>query len=344
MSLYRRGETWWVCFTAPDGQRIRRSARTTEKRQAQEYHDRLKVEFWRTRTLGEKPRRTWREAVVRWIKEKGHKADGDKDTRKFAYLDQFLGDRCLDEITRDVVDQIGETKRRESSPATANRYLALVRAVLRTARDDWEWVEVIPRVRLYPERRRRVRWLTPGQAERLMVELPTHLADMAEFTLATGLRQSNVSYLRWNQVDLSREIAWVHADESKSRRAIAVPLNHNAMEVLGRRRGIHPQYVFTYQGKPVARTSTRAWKAALERAGIEDFRWHDLRHTWASWHVQHGTSLQELMELGGWSSMEMVLRYAHLAGDHLKAAARRIEGTNLSQPVEQDRLRLIVNR
>ena len=63
----------------------------------------------------------------------------------------------------------------------------------------------------------------------------------------------------------------------------------------------------------------------MRRAGIEAFRFHDLRHTWASWHVQSGTSLQELMELGGWKSYEMVLRYAHLAPEHLSAAAQRIE-------------------
>lgn len=71
-----------------------------------------------------------------------------------------------------------------------------------------------------------------------------------------------------------------------------------------------------------------AWKNALARAGIENFRWRDLRHTWASWHAQSGTSLQELMELGGWSSFEMVLGYAHLAADHLKEAVCRIENTN----------------
>ena len=68
-----------------------------------------------------------------------------------------------------------------------------------------------------------------------------------------------------------------------------------------------------------------AWKRALRRAGIENFRFHDLRHTWASWHVMNGTSLQELMELGGWKSYEMVLRYAHLAPEHLAGAASRIE-------------------
>ena len=67
------------------------------------------------------------------------------------------------------------------------------------------------------------------------------------------------------------------------------------------------------------------FKRALKRVGITDFRFHDLRHTWASWHVTNGTSLQELMELGGWKSYEMVLRYAHLAPDHLSHAAARIE-------------------
>ena len=68
-----------------------------------------------------------------------------------------------------------------------------------------------------------------------------------------------------------------------------------------------------------------AWERSLRRAGIEEFRFHDLRHTWASWHVMSGTSLQELMELGGWKSYEMVLRYAHLAPEHLSAAAQRIQ-------------------
>ncbi|MEJ1338340.1 MAG: site-specific integrase, partial [Candidatus Sedimenticola sp. (ex Thyasira tokunagai)] len=186
------------------------------------------------------------------------------------------------------------------------------------------------RVRLFKEPKKRVRWITQQEAARLLEELPSHLADMAAFALATGLRQSNVSYLRWDQVDMERGMAWIHADQSKSKKAIAVPLNQSALTVLRRRKSIDTDYVFTYKGKPVARTTTKAWQKALKRAEITDFRWHDLRHTWASWHVQRGTSMQELMELGGWSSMEMVLRYAHLAGEHLKEAANRIDGTILT--------------
>ena len=75
MSLYKRGDTWWLCFTAPNGERIRRSTGTTDKHEAQEYHDHLKVELWRVHRLGEKPRRTWQEAVVQWLREKDHKAN-----------------------------------------------------------------------------------------------------------------------------------------------------------------------------------------------------------------------------------------------------------------------------
>lgn len=104
--------------------------------------------------------------------------------------------------------------------------------------------------------------------------------------------------------------------------------------------GRHQMHVFSYRGKPITQVSTKAWYAALARAGIENFRWHDLRHTWASRHVQNGTPLFALQEMGGWESPEMVRRYAHLAADHLAPYAERlvtvtdssaeIQGTNLS--------------
>lgn len=344
MALYKRRNTWWICVTKPSGERIRRSTGTSDETQAREYHDRLKAELWRVHWLGEKPRRTWQEATVRWAREKDHKADMEKDIAKFRWLDRYLGSRYLDEISRDLIGEIAERKKAESSRTTANRYLALIRAVLRMARDDWDWIEKVPTIRLYPEPRKRVRWITREEAQRLLAELPPHLAEMARFTLATGLRQRNVSYLEWGQVDVSRAVAWIHADQSKSRKSIAVPLNADAMAVLLARQGHHIRYVFTYEGKPVARTSTKAWQKALARAGIENFRWHDLRHTWASWHVQSGTRLQELQELGGWSSFDMVLRYAHLAADHLRSAAQRIEDTNLPHGRGSGGLRLVVSR
>ncbi len=306
MSLYKRGETWHINVRAPDGRRIRRSAGTKDKKCAQEYHDHLKVELWRVHNLGEKPRRTWQEAVVQWLQEKEHKKDIRQDQIKLKWLHPYFGHLYLDEITRALISEIAQIKKAQSSPATANRHLALIRSVFRIARDEWEWLDHIPVVRLFPEPRRRVRWLRPVEAARLVAELPSHLADLAVLTLATGLRRCNATYLAWEQVDMQRGMAWIHGDESKSGKSFTVPLNEDAMRVLRSRRGEHPVYVTTYQGHPVAQTSTRAWYKALARAGIENFRWHDLRHTWASWHAQNGTSLQELQELGGWSCTEMV--------------------------------------
>ena len=79
----------------------------------------------------------------------------------------------------------------------------------------------------------------------------------------------------------------------------------------------NPDTVFTYKGRPVTKANNHAWRKALVRAGIKNFRWHDLRQTWASWHVQQGTPLHVLQELGGWSDYEMVRRYAHLSVAHL---------------------------
>jgi integrase len=339
MGVFKRGDVWWIDFTTPNGRRVRESSGTQDRQQAQELHDRLKVRCWEEQRLGVKPDRSWKEAAVRWLKETSHKRSHDKDVAKLRWLDRHLGSRMLSEVTRDLIDRIGEMKAKESSQPNANRYLALIRSILRRARDDWEWVQHIPKVRLYRESKRRIRWITRDEAVKLLAELPPHLAEMARFSLSTGLRQRNVSYLRWDQVDMARKVAWIHADEAKSGRAIAVPLNEDALEVLRSRQGRHGQYVFTYQGKPVERCTTKAWDRACERAGIKEFRWHDLRHTWASWHVQSGTSLQELMELGSWSTFEMVMRYAHLAADHLRAAACRLDGTITSQSAKIHHLR-----
>jgi integrase len=145
--------------------------------------------------------------------------------------------------------------------------------------------------------------------------------------LETGLRKSNVTGLQWSQVDLRRRCAWIHPDQAKGRKAIAVPLSAAAVLVLREQMEKHPVYVFSYRANPIKQLNTKAWRKALERAGIEDFRWHDLRHTWASWHVQAGTPLHVLQELGGWESVEMVRRYAHLSSDHLVEYVDRMSGS-----------------
>jgi integrase len=325
MSLFKRGNIWWTRFTTANGERIRESTGTDDRKQAQEYHDRLKAKYWEVQKLGEKPERSWQDAVMRWLDETSHKASQHDDIHHLRWLDPYLGALSLNNITRDRIDQMITQRKSEGvSNATVNRMLAVIRAILRRASLDWEWIDKIPRIKLLPEPKRRIRWITREEAAALIEDLPEHLADMVRFSLATGLRQANVTHLEWSQVDLERRIAWIHADQAKARKAISVPLNAEAVLVLRRQLGKHQTRVFTYQGKPVIDVNTKAWRLALKRVGIVDFRWHDLRHTWASWHVQNGTPLHVLQELGAWESVEMVRRYAHLGQNHLASYAESL--------------------
>ena len=340
MSLYKRNDSphWWVKISH-SGRKIQHSTGTEDKTQAQEYHDKLKTSLWEQQRLGVKPRRSWKEAIVRWLAETSEKVTHHQDIGKLRWLDRFLGGLMLDEITLDVIDRIKSERLKKVSKPTVNRYLALVRAVLLRTRDEWEWIDRVPKVKLFKEGPGRERSITVEQARALLRELPAHQHDVVLFALVTGLRQSNVLGLEWSHVNLDTGHAWVGAAQSKNRRPIAVPLNTSALEVLRRQLGKHPERVFTYRGKPIAWGNTRAWREALKRAGIENFRWHDLRHTWASWHRQSGTPTHELQRLGGWRSSVMVERYAHLAPDHLAQAANRLDrllgGYDLATPLEQ---------
>jgi integrase len=266
MSLYKRNDSprWWVKISH-GGRTIQRSTGTEDKAQAQEYHDKLKVSLWEQQRLGVKPRRAWKEAVVRWLAETSEKATHDGDIKKLRWLDAFLGKLMLDEITLDVIDRVKSERLKTVSKSTVNRYLAVVRSILLRARDEWEWIDKAPKVKLFREPPGRERSITVGQAEALLRELPAHQRDVVLFTLATGLRQSNVLRLEWSHVNLESGHAWVDADQSKNRRPIAVPLNLKALEVLRRQIGKHPARVFTYAGRPLDRANTHAWQRALKR-------------------------------------------------------------------------------
>jgi len=325
MSLYKRKDSpvWWVDLTHK-GQRLQRSTGTSDRNKAQEYHDKLKASLWEQERLGVKPRYLWQDAVVRYLRETTYKASHDSDIGRLRWVDSLLRDKALADINRDMLEKvIAEKLNTGVMPASVNRVVQLIRAILRKAANEWEWLDRLPSFRFLKEPSRRVRFLTHDQAERLIATLPAHLAAMARFSLETGLRQANVSGLQWSQVDLARRCAWIHPDQAKARKAIAVPLTAGALVVIREQIGKHATHVFSYRGKPLTQVNTKAWRAALRRVGIADFRWHDLRHTWASWHVQLGTPLHVLQELGGWESADMVRRYAHLSSEHLAQYVER---------------------
>lgn len=173
MSLFKRKDSsfWWVKI-ALDGRKLQRSSGTDDKIKAQEFHDRLKAQMWEQNRIGVKAQRSWKEAVVRWLSETSEKATHKEDKRKLIWLDVFLGDKMLGEITLDVIDSIRAAKLKEAAKSTTNRYLALVRAILLRAKDEWEWIDKTPKIRLFKETASRERSLTREQAGKLLDELP----------------------------------------------------------------------------------------------------------------------------------------------------------------------------
>lgn len=365
MSLFRRGEIWYASYSLPGGKRIKESLGTTDKRQAQELHDKRKAELWRVDRLGDFPDVTFEEACLRWLEEKADKKslDSDKSRMEF-WLMHFEGVRLKDITEGNIYaavsrmqnrkdkeiwqSKVNAAKRKGTEPpaftprpvttATKAKHLAMMKALLRAAERDWKWLEKSPVIKIPSVRNKRVRWLEAEEAKRLIDECPEPLKSVVKFALATGLRRSNIINLEWQQIDMQRRVAWINPEDSKSNRAIGVALNDTACRVLRNQIGKHNKWVFVHTKAkhrpdgtltPAVRKmrvdDSVAWKAACKRAGIVDFRFHDLRHTWASWLIQSGVPLSVLQEMGGWESIEMVRRYAHLAPNHLTEHARQID-------------------
>lgn len=326
VKLFKKtGSQYWYYKFTINGKTVYRSTGTSDKSTAQAIADKSRAATYDVVELGKKPRYLWQDAVIKWLSE-SEKKSLQTDGYHFKWLRPYLDDVYLDEIDERKIDEIIQAKLKVAGKVRVNRTTELVRAVLRKAMSEWKWIDSIPHIHRFKERAGRLRWLTHDEAARLMTELQPHTRAMMIFTLATGLRESNVTHLEWSQIDLQRKIAWIHADQAKGGKNIRVPLNQDAINVLREQIGKHQTRVFTYRGQPIEKAGTKFWRLALQRAGIENFTWHGLRHTWASWHVQNGTPLNVLQELGGWSSYDMVQRYAHLAPDHLSEYAARVSG------------------
>jgi integrase len=329
MTLYKRKDSpnYWVKFAPIKGE-VRpffKSTETTIKRDAQRYHDKLQAERWEQDKIGVRPRHTWDEAAAKFLEETCHKRTHEWDKSMLHWFHPYLGGKDLLDINRAVLDQVRAIRNKGSSTATVNRYMTLVRAILRRACNEWEWLDRVPKVGMFKETEGRIRSLSRDEFSLLIAELPEHLADMAQFSVATGLRQANVTRLQCKQISIERRHLWVPGSEHKNGRPHSVPLNQAAIDVLLRRHDDHATHVFTYGGNPIVQVNTKAWRNALQRAGILDFRWHDLRHTFATWHREAGTPTHELQRLGGWKTQSMVERYAHVAPEGLQLAAIRLD-------------------
>lgn len=240
---------------------------------------------------------------------------GKNDFTYRKYFEPLFKDKDIKDITKE--DIANARAGISGSPGTVNRYLSFFRAVLMYAYEELGWLPTKPIVKRVKEDPRSHKYFSHKQIKRLISVLPVHLKKPFIFSLLTGVRMGNCFNLKWDHIK-GDQIS-IDATETKNGRPLCVPLNSKCKELLGSidKKGT---YVFTYCGRKINRASNTGWYNALKKAGLKGFRWHDIRHTWATHHVQHGTPLHTLQHLGGWSDFNIVNRYAHLSKDYLTNA------------------------
>lgn len=316
MALSKRtpGGPWWTRFSVR-GQRVFKSCRTSDKDAAEEFETLLRARYWRQSQLGETVH-TWREAVSRLKREAGWR----KSTRArnefalefFTHIDQVAVGAINADVARAARDFVETTQK----PASANRIMAVFRQVL-NACVKWGWTTHAPPVPMAHIAEREPANASIEQCQRLIAELPEHLRPPTLYSLLTGMRAGNTRDLTWDRVDLDRGRVTVASAHYKGKRSVGFDLLPEVVELLKTQQGKHATHVFTYKGERIrGYFNTKAFRKARKRAGLERLRWHDLRHTFASWAAIGGASELVLMQLGGWTSTRMPARYAHLrAGD-----------------------------
>lgn len=326
MSIYRRKGSphWWISISIA-GRKTRRTAGTSERGEAKEFEDRERQRLWRVHKLGDRGSLRWAEAAAQWLDTVPEKSRY-KEESVLKWFDGQIKDEPIRAIDRDAVIELRQMLIDEgkSRPRT-DRYLANLRAVLRKA-VEFGHLESAPPVPMFAERSKEPNWLTPEKFRALCKELPAHLALAAKFAVYTGLRMRAMLGLTWERIDLRRGRLWIPGSQMKGKYAHGLPLSKDAKKVLRQLKTLSPtgEHVFQYDGAPIDDCNTRAFKNAVERSGVGPLRWHDLRHTFAAWAVQEGVSLYDLMQLGGWKTYAMVIKYAHLAPDHLAKSAERV--------------------
>lgn len=320
MSLYRRkdSDVWWMNINIPGVPRVRRSTETTDKATATVAHNKLWNELYALRKVAGPIDKTWNDAVAMWARKDTR---SESDVLSLNKIKPMIGSMAIIDMTTETFERVlGFCE----TPATFNRYRARIVAVLNLAKRH-KWVAEVPHIEMRRVRPTERRWLTHEEWDRLYAALPAHLKGPAMLAVQTGLRQANVFGLKWKDVHLPTRTAVLDGCGTKSGKGIPVPLNDAAVTAIQAEVGKHPEFVFTYRGRPMAKPK-EGFAQALRDAGLTGFTWHGLRHTWATWHVQNGTPLDVLQKLGGWSDLRMCLNYAHHTAGHLAKYVNNTRG------------------
>jgi integrase len=336
LSLTRRdGSGTWQIVGTVAGQRIRQSARTADKRLAEEARAELEASLYRGAVFGARAVVTWNQAVNSYLDAATRSAS--ENARLLRLHDHLTGKR-LSDINQALVDRITQSRcRPDAQPATKLReVITPIRAVLaHAARRQWCDMPALEAPK-GASGVKRTRWLTPAEVECLATNAAPHLAPLILFLAGTGARLSEALALEWADVDLKHGRVLLRDTKQGRDRVAELPprsvaalanLPHRAGHVFrpparrGKQRTSYAETGGLYGGQIAT-----AWAGACRRAKITDATPHTLRHTWASWHYAMHRDLMRLKADGDWSTITQTERYTKLAPATMVAEIRKFLG------------------
>lgn len=272
----------------------------------------------------------------------GIKTAEDK-IRHLKWWEDQIGSYKLADISPKVLSECRDKLKKGRAPGTVNRYMVSLSHCFSIAVREWEWLDINPvlKVRKLKEPRGRVRFLSDdetsptgeiieGERTRLLEACKNsrnrQLYTIVILALSTGMRKGEILNLAWDSIDLKK--GRITLMDTKNGETRSVPVTGTALNLLKKHakvRRIHTALVFPDKvGKGPANIRD-AWLAALERAKIEDFRFHDLRHTAASYLAMSGATLAEIAEILGHKTLAMVKRYSHFSTDHVSGVISKLD-------------------
>ena len=334
----------WHINKKVNGQRIYESTGSSSLEEA-EKHLVHRLETIRQATIyGVRPKRIFREAALKYLEENNQKGSVRDDKATIALLDPYIGKLTLEAVHIGSLQPFIQARRKKGikradgvKTRTINYALQLVRHILNLAAGEWldeyglTWLVTAPKIKLLPETDKRMPYpINWDEQERLFKELPLHLRRMALFAVNTGCRDAEICNLRWSWeipvVGLDCSVFIIPRGMVKNREDRLVVLNSIAKSVIEEVRGQHPEFVFSYKGKPVLKMLRSAWRKARERAGLLQVRVHDMKHTFGRRLRAAGVSFEDRQDLLGHKSGRITTHYSAAELSNLIQAANKVCG------------------
>ena len=339
--VYKRGKAWYIDYSSYKGRRIRKRIGKDRKIAELTLHDiELKIERGENLGIHETKKVLLEDFAEEYLKfAKANKAESsygrDIISLRIHLIPYFEG-KYLHEVATQEIERYKELRLEEVKPATVNRELACLKHFYSKA-VEWGYVDKNPvkNVKLLKEPPGRVRYLKPWEIRALLRECSPRIKPVVLVTLNTGMRKSEVLNLTWHDVNFDERTIMVR--NSKNNESRIIPMNatvYKELKTLYMKAS--SSCVFSENGKSY-RSVREGFNNAVKRARIKDFRFHDLRHCFASYLAMSGCNLKTIQELLGHKDIKMTMRYSHLSKEHLQEAVNLLSekmsrvGTNLAQ-------------